>query len=45
MKKKNGTISVRSHGQEGKGKITITVDEFARIVREEIAKTLKTFEV
>jgi threonyl-tRNA synthetase len=42
---KNGTISVRSHGQEGKGNIIITVDEFARIVREEIAKTLKTFEV
>jgi histidyl-tRNA synthetase len=42
---KNGTISVRSHGQEGKGNIIITVDEFARIVIEEIAKTLKTFEV
>ena len=42
---KNGTISVRRHGQEGKGNITVTIDEFARIVNEEIAKTLKTFEV
>jgi threonyl-tRNA synthetase len=42
---KNGTISVRRHGQEGKGNITVTIEEFARIVNEEIAKTLKTFEV
>jgi threonyl-tRNA synthetase len=42
---KNGTISVRSHGQEGKGNITVTIEEFVKIVNEEIAKTLKTFEV
>ena len=42
---KNGTISVRTHGQEGKGNITVTIEEFVRIVNEEIAKTLKTFEV
>jgi len=42
---KNGTISVRRHGQEGKGNSTISVDEFASIVNEEIKKTLKTFEV
>ena len=42
---KNGTISVRRHGQEGKGNITISVEEFASIVNEEIKKTLKTFEV
>jgi len=42
---KNGTISVRRHGQEGKGNITVTIEEFARIVNEEVAKTLKTFEV
>jgi threonyl-tRNA synthetase len=42
---KNGTISVRKHGQEGKGNITVTIDEFAKIINEEISKTLKTFEV
>jgi threonyl-tRNA synthetase len=42
---RNNTISVRRHGQEGKGNITVTIDEFARIVNEEIEKTLKTFEV
>ncbi|MEI7510435.1 MAG: His/Gly/Thr/Pro-type tRNA ligase C-terminal domain-containing protein, partial [Flavobacterium sp.] len=42
---KNGTISVRRHGQEGKGNITVTIEEFAKIVNDEITKTLKTFEV
>ncbi len=42
---KNGTISVRRHGQEGKGNISVTIEEFAAIVNEEIGKTLKTFEV
>ena len=42
---KNGTISIRRHGQEGKGNITVTIDKFAEIVNEEISKTLKTFEV
>ncbi len=42
---KNGTISVRRHGQEGKGNITVTIEEFAKIVNDEISKTLKTFEV
>jgi len=42
---KNGTISVRRHGQEGKGNITVSIDEFAAIVNEEISKTLKTFNV
>jgi threonyl-tRNA synthetase len=42
---KNGTISVRRHGQEGKGNSTVSIDEFARIVQEEIDKTLKTFNV
>jgi len=40
---KNNTISVRRHGQEGRGNITITIDEFAAIVNEEISKTLKSF--
>ncbi len=41
----NGTISVRRHGQEGKGNITVTIDEFATIVNEEISKTLKVFNI
>ena len=40
---KNGTISVRRNGQEGKGNITVTIEEFAKIVNEEISKTLKQF--
>ena len=42
---KNGTISVRRHGQEGRGNISVTIEEFAAIVNEEIGKTLKTFDV
>ena len=42
---KNGTISVRRHGQEGKGNISVSIEEFASIVNEEIKKTLKTFTV
>ncbi|HEY0090981.1 MAG TPA: threonine--tRNA ligase [Flavobacterium sp.] len=42
---RNGTISVRRHGQEGKGNMTISIEEFASIITEEIAKTLKTFNV
>ena len=42
---KNNTVSIRRHGQEGKGNITVTIEEFAQIVNDEISKTLKTFEV
>ena len=42
---KNGTVSVRRHGQEGKGNITVTIEDFVAIVNTEVAKTLKTFEV
>ncbi len=42
---KNGTISVRRHGQEGRGNASYTIDEFAAIVKEEVGRTLKTFEV
>ncbi len=42
---KNGTISIRRHGQEGKGNITVSIEEFASIVNEEIKKTLKVFTV
>jgi threonyl-tRNA synthetase len=39
------TISIRRHGQEGKGNITVTIEEFVTIVNEEINKTLKVFTV
>ena len=42
---KNGTISIRRHGQEGKGNVSVTIEEFAAIVNEEISKTLKIFTV
>jgi threonyl-tRNA synthetase len=42
---KNGTIAVRRHGQEGRGNSTMTIDQFALIVQEEIDKTLKVFNV
>ena len=41
----NNTVSIRRHGQEGKGNITVTIEEFAAIVTQEIGKTLKTFTV
>ena len=40
---KNGTISVRRHGQAGKGNQTMTIEDFAAMVQEEIDKTLKPF--
>ncbi|AEW84989.1 threonyl-tRNA synthetase [Flavobacterium columnare ATCC 49512] len=42
---KNGTVSVRRHGQEGKGNITLKIEDFATLVNEEVSKSLKTFEV
>jgi threonyl-tRNA synthetase len=42
---KNGTISIRRHGQEGKGNMTVTIGQFAAIVKEEVEKTLKVFTV
>ena len=39
----DGTVSVRKHGGEDLG--TMTVEEFSKLVNEEISKTLKTFEV
>ena len=41
----NGTVSVRRHGQEGKGNQTLKVEEFIQLVNEEVAKTLKVFNV
>ena len=40
-----GTVSVRRHGQEGKGNITVSIDDFAKLVNDEINTTLKTFSV
>ncbi len=40
---KNGTISVRKHGDDGKSNRTMTIEEFSELVQEEINKTLKQF--
>lgn len=40
---KDGTVSVRKHGGEDLG--TISIKEFSHLVQEEISKTIKTFEV
>lgn len=42
---KNNTISIRRHGQEGKGNMSVTIENFATIVNEDISKTLKVFTV
>ncbi|MCW4470074.1 threonine--tRNA ligase [Flavobacterium sp. MFBS3-15] len=40
---KNGTISVRRHGDAGKSNQSMTIEEFAAAVQAEIDKTLKAF--
>jgi threonyl-tRNA synthetase len=40
-KKKKWHIYIRRHGQEGKGNITVTIEEFAAIVEEE-SKNIKS---
>ncbi len=42
---KNGTVSVRKQGESGKSNETMTIEAFAELIREEIKKTEKTFEV
>jgi threonyl-tRNA synthetase len=42
---KNGIVSIRRHGQEGKGNISVSIEEFVSIINEEIKKTLKVFTV
>jgi threonyl-tRNA synthetase len=42
---KNGTISVRRHGDAGKSNQSMTIEAFAALVQEEVDKTLKTFQV
>jgi len=41
----SGSVSVRRHGQEGKGNSSMSIEEFAAMVTEETEKTLKTFNV
>jgi threonyl-tRNA synthetase len=43
-KKKRYTISIRRHGQEGKGNVTVTIEEFADGGRR-TKNTLKVFTV
>lgn len=40
---KNGTVSVRRHGDAGKSNQSMTIEQFASLVQEEINKTLKQF--
>ncbi len=42
---KAGTVSVRRHGQDGKGNTTMSVEEFAKLVNDEVSKMLKPFNV
>ncbi len=41
----SNTVSVRSRVQQSRENIKMSIDEFAAVVNEEIAKTLKTFNV
>ena len=43
QEEKDGTISVRRHGGEDLG--SMTIDSFAKAIKEEVASTMKTFEV
>ena len=42
---KNNTISVRRHGQEGRGNSTMSIDQFAELINKEVNNSLKPFEV
>jgi threonyl-tRNA synthetase len=42
---KNNTISVRRHGQEGRGNSTMSIDQFAELINKEVNSSLKPFEV
>jgi threonyl-tRNA synthetase len=42
---KNNTISVRRHGQEGRGNNPMSVEQFAELINKEVNNSLKTFEV
>jgi threonyl-tRNA synthetase len=43
QEEKDGTVSVRKHGGEDLG--NMTVDAFAKVIHEEVSKAIKTFEV
>jgi len=40
---KTNTVSLRVQGQAGKGNMNVSIEEFVKIVQEEINKTLKPF--
>lgn len=40
---KNGTISVRKHGNAGKSNESMTIEQFVALVQEEVNKSLKQF--
>lgn len=40
---KNGTVSVRKHGDSGKSNTTMKIEEFVTVIQEEINKTMKSF--
>ena len=40
---KTNTVSLRIQGQDGKGNSKVTIEEFVKIVQDEVAKTLKPF--
>ncbi len=42
---KNGTVSVRKHGDAGKSNITMKIEEFITFVQEEVSKTVRSLEV
>ena len=42
---KNGTVSVRRHGDDGKSNQTMSIEDFASLVQEEVNKVLQPFEV
>ncbi len=42
---KNGTVSVRKHGDAGKSNITMKIEEFISFIQEEVSKTVRSLEV
>ena len=42
---KNGTVSVRKHGDAGKSNITMKIEEFISFIHEEVNKTVRSLEV
>lgn len=42
---KNGTVSVRKHGDDGKSNITMKIEDFISFIHEEVSKTVRSLEV